>query len=136
MICQSKHAVGSVPAKHQGSWAPSAQAEKVRSSTKVAACFVQRRPAVQPLVSEVRRLEPAWVVGFPTSQPPQPTCAHAYTRAYARNGSGNGFPLSGETSKQVRKVRRLGRTSIHQGSSRPTSSPTFLGLDELGEESA
>lgn len=136
MICRSKHAVGTAPAKHQGSWAPCAPAEKVHSSVTVTARFVQRRPTVQPTVFEVRRLEAAWIVGFPTSQPRQPACAHAHTRVYARNGFGIGLPITGETSKQVREVRRLGRTSIHEGSSRLTFSPTFLRLDRLREETA
>ena len=136
MICHSKQPVGISPAKYQGSWAPCAQAEKVHSSSNLAVRFVQHRPLVQPMILEVRQPEPAWAVAFPTSQPPQPPCAHAHTRVYVRDGYGIGLPLSDETLKQVRKVRRLGRASIHAGSSRLTFSPAFSGLDRIGRSEA
>ena len=84
MTCQSKRTAGIVLAAHQGSRALTAQAEKVASPVVGAAQIVQRWPAVQPRIFEVRRLEPAWIVGFPTSQPSQPTCAHTHTRVHMR----------------------------------------------------
>ena len=105
MTCQSKHAAVAMTATHQGSWAHCAQAEKVCSSVVQAAIFVQRRLAVQPMVFEVRRLKPAWIAGFPTSQPRQPTCAPARTRVYTCDESSGRFPF---LAKLRNRLGRLG----------------------------
>ena len=106
MACQAKHAATDAAATHQGSRAPRAQAEKVRpSSLFKAAIFAQGRTAVQPHVFEVRRLKPAWIVRFPTSQPRQPTCAPARTRVYVRDGSMWLLPL---LAKLGNRLGRLG----------------------------
>lgn len=104
MTCQSKHAAVVMAATHQGSWAHWAQAEKVWSLAAQAAIVVQRRPAVQPSIFEVRRLKPAWIVGFPTSQPRQPTCAPTRARVYVRDGSRRRFLFLAKLEKRLGRL--------------------------------
>lgn len=104
MACQVKHAAVVMTATHQGSRAHRAQAEKVLSSLLKVAILAQGRTAVQPRLFEVRRLKPAWIVGFPTSQPRQPTRAPAHTREYVRDGSMRLLPLLAKLRKRLGRL--------------------------------
>lgn len=118
----SNQRAGTLPASHQGSWALRAQAEKVTASTWCTVSSDLRRPAVQPANFKVRRLKPAWILA-PSNRPTSPTGmrphVHPRTRIRVRRVDFDSF-TAGKTKKQVRQVRRLDKTSIHAGSSRPT----------------
>ncbi len=137
MSCRFEQRAGALPAPHQGSWAHCAQAEKVVASNKLDVSSNQGGLTVQPAFFEVRRLEPAWILG-PSNRPTSPTKSrthvHPRTRIRVRQGFA-GFGAADKTKKEVRPVRRLDKTSIHAGSSRPTSSPTLIkvGRTERGE---
>lgn len=132
--CHSKLSAGAMPATHQGSWARFAQAEKVRSSACAAGLAGQHRPAVQPPIFEVGRLEPAWVLAL-SNLPTSPTYMRTHirdlrTRIRAHRVRG-AISFFGKHQKQVRQVRRLDEASTHAGFSRLTSSLTFGRLDEV-----
>lgn len=92
---------GTVPASHQGSWALRAQAEKVMASTWSAVSSNLRRPSVQPMIFEVGRLKPAWILGssnLPTSPTDMRTHVHPRARIRVRR-VGIGESTTGKTKK-------------------------------------
>jgi len=136
MTCRFEQRAGALPAPHQGSWAQCAQTEKVVAPNKRDVSSNQIGPTVQPVFSEVRRLEPAWILA-PSNRPTSPTRprthVHPRTRIHARRGFA-GFGAADKTKKEVRQVRRLDKTSIHAGSRRPTSSPTLIAVRRTERE--
>lgn len=70
---------GMVPASHQGSCAEKPRAEKVLALVFDGRDSVQRRLSVQPVVFEVRRLKPAWLLAS-SNRPTSPTDRRAHMR--------------------------------------------------------
>lgn len=112
---------GVVPASHQGSWAVQPRAEKVTSLVNGIGASVHCGQSVQPANFEVRRLEPAWIRAS-SNRPTSPTDTRTHVRATRIRARrvGKVEIRIGKHRKQVRRVRRLDRPSIHAGFSRLT----------------
>lgn len=70
---------GMVPASHQGSCAENPRAEKVLALAFDARDPVQSWPSVQPVVFEVRRPKPAWLLAS-SNRPTSPTDRRTHMR--------------------------------------------------------